>query len=399
MVRRINSCCLTIGFSQTKLPIMIDRVDTIVVGAGVVGLAIARELAQLGDEVVILEAANVIGSETSSRNSEVIHAGIYYPMGSLKARFCVSGRVKLYEFCANHGVDYRNCGKLIVATSNDELEVLDSIKAKAKKNGVEDLYEITAADAKSYEPLLSCTGAIVSPSTGIVDSHGLMLAFQGDAEDQGAMIAFQSRALGGEVLNDGLAVRVRGSDGVEISLGCRRLVNAAGLYAQSLARRIEGLEISSVPPAHYCKGSYFSLLGRQSFSQLIYPVPASASLGVHLTIDLGGQVRFGPDQQWMDGEFDDLEAPLDYRVDVKRADLFYDAIRKYLPNLPDGSLVPAYSGIRPKLQQAGGSIEDFIIQGPDDHGVRGLINLFGIESPGLTSSLAIAEHVGGMVVD
>ena len=378
---------------------MVERVDSIVVGAGVVGLAIARKLALMGDEVVVLEAANVIGSETSSRNSEVIHAGIYYPEGSLKAQFCVSGKTKLYEFCSNHGVDFRNCGKLIVATSDDELQVLDSIKAKAERNGVEDLYEISAAEAMSYEPRLFCAGALVSPSTGIVDSHGLMLAFQGDAEDQGAVIAFRSRAIGGAVLNDGLALHVQSDDGSEMTLKCRRLVNAAGLYAQPLARRIEGLDLRTIPPLQCCKGSYFSLAGRQNFSRLIYPVPASASLGVHLTIDLGGQARFGPDQQWLDGEFDDLEAPLDYSVDAERAESFYVAIRKYLPDLPDNSLEPAYSGIRPKLQKPRGGIEDFIIQGPEEHGVRGLINLFGIESPGLTSCLAIAEHVGGIMVD
>ena len=384
---------------QVKLRAMMERVDSVVVGAGVVGLAIARQLALMGDEVIILEAADLIGSETSSRNSEVIHAGIYYPKDSLKARFCVDGKARLYEFCTSHGVGHLNCGKLIVATSDEELEVLDSIKAKAAENGVEDLYEITSAEAMAQEPRLSCTGALVSPSTGIVDSHGLMLAFQGDAEDQGAMIAFRSRAVGGEVLNDGVALRVRDGDGVETTLGCRRLVNAAGLYAQPLARRIDGLGPDTVPPLLYCKGSYFSLPGQQHFSQLIYPVPSSASLGVHLTIDLGGQARFGPDQQWLDGEFDDMEAPLDYCVDARRAEVFYDAIRRYLPDLPDNSLEPAYSGIRPKLQQPGGGMEDFMIQGPEDHGVRGLINLYGIESPGLTSSLAIAEFVGAMVVD
>ena len=378
---------------------MIDRVDSIVVGAGVVGLAIARQLALAGDEVVVLEAADAIGTETSSRNSEVIHAGIYYAKDSLKARFCVSGKARLYEFCASHGVAHRNCGKLIVATSAEELEILDGIKAKAAANGVDDLYEISAEAAMAQEPALRCTGALVSPSTGIIDSHGLMLAYQGEAEDHGAVIAFHSRAVGGRVLADGIALRIEDENGAEMELACRRLVNAAGLYAQPLARLIEGLEPSTVPPLYYCKGNYFSLAGRQPFSRLIYPVPASASLGVHLTIDLGGQARFGPDQEWLEGAVEDLDTPIDYQVAPGRAEVFYDAVRRYYPALPDDSLQPAYSGMRPKLQRPGGGAEDFLIQGPDSHGVAGLINLYGIESPGLTSSLAIAEHVGALLSD
>lgn len=382
---------------RVKLPAMIERVDSIVVGAGVVGLAIARQLAMAGDEVIVLEAAELIGSETSSRNSEVIHAGIYYAKDSLKARLCVAGKAALYDYCASHGVAHRNCGKLIVATSDQELEVLDGIKAKAAANGVDDLYEISAVEAMDQEPALRCTGALVSPSTGIIDSHGLMLAYQGEAEDHGAMIAFHSRALGGEVLNDGLALRIADEAGGEMRLACRRLINAAGLYAQPLARRIEGLESNTVPPLYYCKGNYFSLPGRQPFSRLIYPVPASASLGVHLTIDLGGQARFGPDQQWLDHAVEDLQGDIDYRVEPGRSEVFYKAIRRYYPDLPDDSLQPAYSGMRPKLQRPGGGMEDFMIQGPEDHGVAGLINLFGIESPGLTSSLAIAAQVGAML--
>jgi L-2-hydroxyglutarate oxidase LhgO len=381
---------------------MIEQVDSIVVGAGVVGLAIARQLALAGDEVVVLEAAEAIGTETSSRNSEVIHAGIYYAKDSLKARFCVAGRALLYEFCASHGVAHSNSGKLIVATSPDELEILDGIKAKAAANGVDDLYEISAAEAMAQEPALFCTGALVSPSTGIIDSHGLMLAYQGEAEDHGAVIAFRSRALGGRVLNpgrEGISLRVRDEDGGEMELACRRLVNAAGLYAQPLARAIEGLDPDTVPTLYYCKGNYFSLAGRQPFSRLIYPVPASASLGVHLTVDLGGQARFGPDQQWLEGAVEAIEGAIDYRVDPGRADAFYDAIRRYYPGLPDDSLQPAYSGMRPKLQRPGGGAEDFLIQGPDSHGVGGLINLYGIESPGLTSSLAIARHVAALLSD
>ncbi|NQV61605.1 MAG: NAD(P)/FAD-dependent oxidoreductase [Alphaproteobacteria bacterium] len=381
---------------------MSDRVDSIVVGAGVVGLAIARQLALAGDEVVVLEAADAIGMETSSRNSEVIHAGIYYDKDSLKAQFCVSGRAMLYEFCASHGVAHRNCGKLIVATAPDELEILDNIKAKAAANGVDDLYEISAAEAMDKEPALICAGALVSPSTGIIDSHGLMLAYQGEAEDHGAVIAFRSRAVGGRVLSPktgGISLRVRGDDGDEMELACRRLINAAGLYAQPLARTIEGLDPDTVPPLYYCKGNYFSLAGRQPFSRLIYPVPGSASLGVHLTIDLAGQARFGPDQQWLEGAMEDLEGPIDYRVDPSRSEVFYEAVRRYYPALPDDSLQPAYSGMRPKLQRPGGGAEDFLIQGPDSHGVAGLINLYGIESPGLTSSLAIARHVAAMLSD
>jgi len=392
---------------QAKFPAMIDRVDSIVVGAGVVGLAIARKLALAGDEVIVLESADIIGSGTSSRNSEVIHAGIYYARDSLKARFCVAGKKMLYEYCASRGVDHRNCGKLIVATSNEELEILAGIKAKAAANGVDDLYEISAAEAMAQEPALQCTGALVSPSTGIIDSHGLMLAYQGEAEDHGAVIAFNSRAVGGQVLADGISLRIEdvsrggrnGRGGSEMELACTRLINAAGLYAQPLARTIEGLDPATVPELYYCKGNYFSLAGAQPFSRLIYPVPASASLGVHLTVDLGGQARFGPDQEWLDGAVEGLDGEIDYLVEPSRSDVFYDAVRRYYPGLPDDSLQPAYSGMRPKLQRPGGGVEDFMIQGPGEHGVAGLINLYGIESPGLTSSLAIAEHVGTMLSD
>jgi L-2-hydroxyglutarate oxidase LhgO len=382
---------------------MMDRVDSIVVGAGVVGLAIARTLAMAGDEVIVLECADIIGSGTSSRNSEVIHAGIYYAKDSLKAQFCVAGKKMLYEYCASHGVEHRNCGKLIVATSDEELKILGGIKDKAAANGVDDLYEISAAEAMAQEPALSCTGALVSPSTGIIDSHGLMLAYQGEAEDHGAVIAFNSRAVGGRVLADGIALTIednsQGDGGGKMELACNKLVNAAGLYAQPLARMIEGLAPESIPELYYCKGNYFSLSGGQPFSRLIYPVPASASLGVHLTVDLGGQARFGPDQEWLDDAVEDMNGEIDYVVEPSRSDVFYEAVRRYYPGLPNDSLQPAYSGMRPKLQRPGGGAEDFMIQGPKDHGVAGLINLYGIESPGLTSSLAIAEHVGAMLSD
>ncbi len=339
-----------------------------------------------GIEVVVLEAADAIGTETSSRNSEVIHAGIYYAKDSLKARLCVAGKHALYDYCASHGVPHIRCGKLIVATSDDEVAVLEDIKRRASVNGVDDLYFVNADEAHRLEPALRCTAALMSPSTGVIDSHGLMLAYQGDAEDHGAMIAFMSRIVGGQISNDGIEVRVADDQGVETRLACDLLVNSAGLHAQNVAHSIDGIPTASVPAQYFCKGSYFSLLGRQPFGRLIYPVPASASLGVHVTVDLAGQVRFGPDQEWIDG--------IDYDVDPTRADDFYEAVRRYYPDLADGALQPAYSGVRPKLQAPGEPAADFVVQGPEVHGVDGLVNLYGIESPGLTSSLAIAELAG-----
>lgn len=337
-------------------------------------------------DVVVLEAADAIGTETSSRNSEVIHAGIYYAKDSLKARLCVAGKHALYDYCASHGVPHIRCGKLIVATSDDEVAVLEDIKHRASVNGVDDLYFVDAAEAHRLEPALRCTAALMSPSTGVIDSHSLMLAYQGDAEDHGAMIAFMSRIIGGRISNDGMEVRVVDDQGNETRLACDLLVNSAGLHAQNVAHSIDGMPCESVPSQYFCKGSYFSLLGRQPFGRLIYPVPASASLGVHVTVDLAGQVRFGPDQEWIDG--------IDYDVDPTRADDFYEAVRRYYPALADGALQPAYSGVRPKLQGPGEPAADFVVQGPEVHGVDGLVNLYGIESPGLTSSLAIAELTG-----
>lgn len=364
---------------------MSDRVQCVVVGAGVVGLAVARRLAMQAIEVVVLEAADAIGTETSSRNSEVIHAGIYYAKDSLKARLCVAGKHALYDYCASHGVPHVRCGKLIVATSDDEIAVLEGIKQRAAANGVGDLYFVDAAEARRLEPELRCTAALMSPSTGVIDSHGLMLAYQGDAEDHGAMIAFMSRIAGGQITGDGIDIRVTDDQGNETRLACDLLINSAGLHAQNVARSIDGIPPESVPAQYFCKGSYFSLLGRQPFGRLIYPVPASASLGVHVTVDLAGQVRFGPDQEWIDG--------IDYDVDPARADVFYDAVRRYYPDLADGALQPAYSGVRPKLQAPGEPAADFVVQGSEAHGVDGLVNLYGIESPGLTSSLAIADVV------
>ena len=360
-----------------------DQVECIVVGAGVVGLAVARALAQAGREVIVLEAAEAIGTETSSRNSEVIHAGIYYPAGSLMARFCVAGRRALYDFCRDRGVPHRNCGKLIVATSAEEDGKLAGIKARAEANGVEGMAVLSAAEARSMEPALACTSALLSPETGIIDSHAYMLALLGEAEAAGAMAVFHSPVAAARAGQEGIVVAVGGADPTE--LRCRLLVNSAGLGAPALARAIVGMPPDLVPRAYYAKGNYFTLAGRSPFSRLIYPVPVPGGLGVHLTIDLGGQARFGPDVEWIEG--------IDYRVDPRRAEGFYAAVRRYWPGLPDRALQPGYAGIRPKIVPAGVAGQDFVVQGPQSHGVPGLINLFGIESPGLTASLALAAHV------
>ena len=360
-----------------------ESVDCIVVGAGVVGLAVARALALAGREVVILDAAEGIGTETSSRNSEVIHAGIYYPAGSFMARCCVAGRKALYAYCAAKGVPHANCGKLIVATNAEEDAMLAGIKRRAEVNGVEGMHVLTAAEAIAMEPNLSCTSALLSPATGIVDSHAFMLALQGDAENAGAVPVFFSPVTGGRVVQGGVEIEVGGAE--PMTVRCRLLVNSAGLHAPGLASRIVGMPRDRIPTAYYAKGNYFTLSGRSPFSRLIYPVPVPGGLGVHLTIDLGGQARFGPDVQWIDA--------IDYTVDPTRADSFYAAVRKYWPALMDHALQPGYAGIRPKIVPRGASAQDFVVQGPRTHGVSGLINLFGIESPGLTASLALAEYV------
>jgi L-2-hydroxyglutarate oxidase LhgO len=361
----------------------VETVECVVVGAGVVGLAVARALALAGREVLILDAAEGIGTETSSRNSEVIHAGIYYPAGSLMARFCVAGRRLLYAYCARKGVPHRNCGKLIAATNAQEDAMLAGIKRRAEANGVEGMQVLTAAEAIALEPALHCTSALLSASTGIVDSHAFMLALQGDAENAGAMPVFHSPVQRGRRVGGGIEIEVGGVE--PMSLRCRLLVNSAGLRAPGLAQRIEGMPADRVPGTYYAKGNYFTLTGRSPFSRLIYPVPVPGGLGVHLTIDLGGQARFGPDVEWID--------TIDYTVDPQRADGFYAAVRKYWPALKDGALQPGYAGIRPKIVPKGAPAQDFVVQGPQTHGVPGLINLFGIESPGLTAALAIAEHV------
>lgn len=364
-----------------------DKVDAVVIGAGVVGLAVGRALARRGLETLVLEGADAIGTGTSSRNSEVIHAGLYYPTGSLKARLCVQGREALYAFCESHGVEHRRCGKLIVASGSAQAAKLAQIEAQAARNGVADVSRLSRKEAQALEPALQADEALLSPSTGIVDSHGLMLALLGDMEAAGGALALRSpvqRVACGAHLHE---VEVGGD--APLSLAAKVVVNAAGLSAPLVAARIEGLAPQHVPAAHYAKGSYYALSGRAPFSRLIYPVPEEAGLGVHLTLDLAGQARFGPDVQWLE-----VTAPeqIDYRVDPARAYAFYAEIRRYWLDLPDGALQPAYSGVRPKLGGPGKPASDFVIQGPSQHGVAGLVNLFGIESPGLTSCLAIAEE-------
>lgn len=360
-----------------------EQVDCVVIGAGVVGLAVARALAQAGREVLILEAESAIGTGTSSRNSEVIHAGIYYPQGSLKARLCVAGRDALYAFCDSHGVPYRRCGKLIVATDESQLAGLDALQAHAIANGVDDLQRLDEDEVKALEPQLNAVAGLLSPSTGIVDSHGLMLALQGDAEAAGALLALHAPVEAVEVLGSGLKVDVGGAE--PMTLLATTLINCAGHAAPAIAARTTGLAADRVPPRYFAKGSYFSLATPTPFRHLVYPLPEPGGLGVHLTLDLGGQARFGPDVEWVDG--------LDYTMDESRADRFYAAIRRYWPRLPDGALQPAYTGIRPKISAPGEPAADFCIDGPADHGVAGLVNLFGIESPGLTAALAIADEV------
>jgi len=363
-----------------------DSVDCVVVGAGVVGLAVARALALEGREVMVLEAAEAIGTGTSSRNSEVIHAGIYYPPGSLKAQLCVQGKALLYAYCAERGIGHQRCGKLIVATTDTQVHELQGHIQKGLSNGVTDLRLLSAEEARAMEPALHCKAAVLSPSTGIVDSHGLMLSLWGDLENAGGILAVNSALSAATVSSD--AIVLVAADGTQLST--RTLVNAAGLSAPLLAKRFAGLPAQLVPQAHYAKGNYFTLAGQSPFSRLIYPVPEAAGLGVHLTLDLGGQAKFGPDVQWVD-------SPDDLVVDPRRGDGFYAEVRKYWPELPDGALQAGYAGIRPKIQAPHEAAKDFVIQGPADHGIAGLVNLFGIESPGLTSCLAIAQRVAQLV--
>lgn len=370
-----------------------EQVDIVVAGAGVVGLAVARALALAlsGRDVLVLEAAGAIGTGTSSRNSEVIHAGLYYPTGTLKARLCVQGRDMLYRYCAERGVNHRRCGKLLVATREAQRPKLQAIAAQAAANGVHDLQWLSGDEARALEPALQCVAALHSPSTGIIDSHGLMLALQGDLEHAGGQVVFNTAVTQATIMPQGIQLEaVDGASGSGTRLLARTFVNATGLSAPALARQIQGLGPRHVPTAHYAKGSYFSLAGRAPFSRLIYPMPEGGGLGVHLTLDLGGQARFGPDAEWLPVA---SAEQIDYTVDPARGESFYAEVRRYWPGLQDGALQPAYSGVRPKISGPDEAAADFVIQGPVDHGVPGLVNLFGIESPGLTSCLAIGEHV------
>jgi L-2-hydroxyglutarate oxidase LhgO len=360
-----------------------ERIDALIVGAGIIGLAIARSLAQAGREVIVIEANAGIGEETSSRNSEVIHAGIYYPAGSLMARACVAGKAALVDYCRAHDVPYSLCGKLIVATDEREAAQLLAIKARAEGNGVHDLRQLSRQEANRMEPALRCTAALHSPSSGIIDSHAFMLALRSDAEAAGAAFAFRTPFLRAHADGASLVVETGGEE--PMALSCRTLVNAAGLGAEQVARAVREITPERAPRVRLAKGNYFVLSGRAPFSRLIYPAPVPGGLGTHLTLDLAGQARFGPDVEWIDR--------IDYTVDPARASGFYAAVRRYWPDLPDGALQPGYAGIRPKLSGPGEPASDFRIDDASVHGVAGLINLFGLESPGLTAGLAIADHV------
>ncbi|MBU1287657.1 MAG: NAD(P)/FAD-dependent oxidoreductase [Alphaproteobacteria bacterium] len=365
------------------------NVDCIVIGAGAVGLACAAELARRGHETYVLEAARDIGTGTSSRNSEVIHAGLYYATGSLRHRMCVSGRRKLYAYLASHGVAHRRAGKMIVATDTDQVGKLESLLQQGRSNDVEGLTMLEAREAVALEPQLACAAALMSAETGLLDSHGYMTALRNELEDLGGAVLLDAPVLGITVLPDGqFSLRIGGRDPYEITT--RYLVNSAGLYAHRLAREMEGYDTALLPGFTLAKGNYFSCQTRPAFSHLIYPVPVNGGLGVHVTLDLAGQMRFGPDVEWLGHDDPDR---IDYRVDAARADDFYAAVRRYWPGLPDGAIVPDYAGCRPKLTGLHEPASDFRIDGPSLHGHEGLVHLFGIESPGLTSSLAIAEYV------
>jgi len=366
---------------------IMESVDTVVVGAGVVGLAVARELALAGHEVLILEAEAAFGTQTSARNSEVIHAGIYYPAGSLKGTLCVRGKELLYRYCAERGIGHRRIGKILIASEEAELPALAGYAKKAAANGVP-LAPLTAADVARLEPAVKAVAGLFSESTGIVDSHGLMLALLGDATQAGATLVTRTPVTGGSVGGDSIVVRTGGDE--PLTLRCRTLVNSAGLHAQRLAASLDGFPAACVPPTAYAKGHYFTLAGRSPFRHLVYPMPDHAGLGIHVTLDLGGQCKFGPDVSgW--------PAAPDYAFEEGLEAKFYGAIRRYFPDLADGALQPGYTGVRPKVTGPGEPAGDFIVQGARAHGIGGLVNLFGIESPGLTSSLAIAERVAAQL--
>ena len=363
-----------------------DSADCVVIGAGVIGLAVARALALRGRDVVILEATDAFGTGISARSSEVIHAGIYYAPGSLKARLCVAGRELLYPFCARRGVEHRCCGKLIVATADEQIEDLRLIHSTAQKNGVA-LEWMTQAAARELEPELRCRAALFSPLTGIIDTHGYMQALLADAEGTRASFAPRNRVM--RMWPESSTVLLAINQEERPDLRAKVVINCAGLHAIETAASIEGFPVAQIPRAHYARGHYFSTTGRTAFRHLVYPIPEAGGLGVHLTLDLAGHARFGPDVEW-------IEAP-DYTVSLDRAERFYASIRRFWPALEDGTLVPAYAGIRPKISGPDEPAADFRIDGPAQHGINGIINLFGIESPGITASLAIADYVAAMV--
>jgi L-2-hydroxyglutarate oxidase LhgO len=365
------------------------QVDAVVIGAGVIGLAIARALALRGLEVVILEAEHKFGQGTSARNSEVIHAGLYYSPGSRKAHACVNGRRRLYAYAQRCGIAHRKSGKLVVATGPDEEAKLAALLERGRANGVEGLQLLSAAQARALEPELQCSAALLCAESGLIDTHAFMLQLLGDAEANGAAIAYLSPFAAAAPAAHGWILRTGGAEPFELS--ARWLVNAAGLQAQQVASAMEAYPAARIPPQHWAKGNYFKLQGRSPFSRLIYPLPVAGGLGVHLTLDLQGQAKFGPDVQWVDA--------LDYRVDPTRAASFYGEVRRYWPGLPDNALVADYAGIRPKLSGPADTPRDFEIDGPGDHGLAGLVHLFGIESPGITASLALAEEVAALLHD
>ncbi|MEN9378409.1 MAG: hypothetical protein RJB15_87 [Pseudomonadota bacterium] len=373
-----------------------EQVDCVVIGAGVVGLAVAREMALQGRETILLERENAFGTISSARNSEVIHAGIYYPKDSLKAKLCVQGNRLLYEYCRDHQVATQPYGKLIVASDEAQIDDLRAILYKAQNNGVPEIKFISGEEAKALEPNLKCSAAILSSTTGIVDSHGYMLSLLGGFEDAGGMVAYQSPLISAKPIGDkaknGYLLEVGGADGMQIQT--QLLINCAGISAPAVAQKIEGLSKEQIPKAYFAKGNYFSLSGKSPFNHLIYPIPEPGGLGVHLTLDMGGQAKFGPDVEWLDI---DQEDQIDYTVDPKRGDGFYEAVRRYWPGLKDGSLQPDYSGVRAKIVPPNSPAGDFCFSTPQEHKMQGLYNLYGFESPGLTSSLAIARYLEAQI--
>lgn len=365
-----------------------DSLDCVVIGAGVVGLAIARKLALAGRDVVVLEGETGIGKHTSSRNSEVIHAGIYYPTGSLKARLCVAGRLALYRYLAERDVPHSRIGKVLVAVGEDEIPTLERIRKLGESNGVADLVALSATDVQSLEPAVVAVRGLLSPSTGILDSHALMAALQADLETARGTVVLSAPVMGGEVDSQGITLEIGGAQPIQVR--CKAVVNSAGLHAPRLARTVRGLDPRLVPSEHFARGHYFVLAGRSPFRHLVYPMPAPGALGIHVTLDLAGRARLGPDISWTDTSSND---PVDYTFDDARAPAFYRAVRRYYPALEDGGLEAGYVGIRPKIVPEGAPSADFVIQGRESHGIAGLVNLFGIESPGLTACLAIADEV------